>query len=200
MQISEELRSMRDTGTIYLLEHFLSQDAPSRLFYKTDTHPSQVGQKLIFDFVLRSFGKPTDYDYTEAQREFIGDLGSKFTPPIKEEIIELTPELPPGKLTDNVTPALKSGGHLTGSWLHFKGEDRGRGKIYLFGTSTAYYMRNFFLSHFDEVLFTWSCTIDPKLLKDFSPNYVAGIITERFLGNSQGDMTFKASINMSSLQ
>lgn len=191
VQLLSALGASGAAHTLYPLSLFNGHSDPLALYHKTDTHPSPLGQKVIFDLALDALGVSRAYSFVQEEKEILGDLGRKMSPPVKEVINSIQLNRPEGLCIDKVAPALSSGGHLTGQWFYYKSAHEKNGRIYLFGTSTAYYMRDFFCSVFGEVVFSWNNAVDVDAIASFRPDYVVGLLTERTLDGITSDLTLK---------
>jgi hypothetical protein len=163
-------------------------------YFKTDTHPSYIGQRKLFDMILNALDIEPTYQFNEKTSEVSGDLGSKIRPPITEQAYKTNPKFETIEIIDNAVEAFKSGSRLTGTWTHHTAKSGHAKKVYIFGTSTAFYMRELFFSQFQDVFFTWHTALDMDIIRKYKPDYVVGIMTERFLTQVPNDITTKINI------
>lgn len=151
------------------------------LYFKTDTHLSYVGQRKLFDLILEKINVKPMYRVTTQSNEFFGDLGMKLTPAAKETVFKISPQYRTTKVLDTALEAIDKGIRLTDTWSHHIGKTGTPKRVYVFGTSTAYHLRELFFSQFQDVLFTWHTSMDLDTIRKYKPDYVVGIISERFL-------------------
>lgn len=150
-------------------------------YFKTDTHPSFEGQQLLFNSILSDLGIIPSYSTQNIIEQISGDLGSKLQPQEVEKVSKPLPQFFPTTLTDSVVGAFANGTKLTGTWTRYCSNVGLPKKILVVGTSTAFYLREFFFSQFQEVIFCWHTALDLDTILEFQPDYVVTLLTERFL-------------------
>lgn len=180
MQLHKEAKTRNISTFIYGAEDLERLENPEEAYTKHDTHPSAIGQKAIFDCVLSRLDITfTGEITTEEIPAFSGDLGSKLIPPQAGMIKIFKPTYTTHDLVDEVTPAVNQGGmKLTGRRAFHRNEN-GAGTCVLLGTSTAYYMRDFFFSVFHETHYFWTAKISVSTVDVIRPDYVIFLATER---------------------
>lgn len=196
IQLMQDLDEASQRHTIYPIREFTEHSTPCDLFYKTDTHLSASGRIFLMDVILGGLGLERDFDYSLVPETFTGDLGGKFRPPITEAAFGIKTSMQHDCIHDTVSANLKSGGHLTGSVLYSQANtSRKSGRLYVYGTSSAYYLRGLLQAQFEEVLFVWSTALDQSIIKTFQPDFVLGILTERFLRGVPNDLAIETALN-----
>jgi hypothetical protein len=176
---------------IYPLEMML--ESPDSFFYKTDSHLSAKGYIELYKKICENITESNlacDFQGLISSENFSGDLGIKFVPRICEDIYDFPPlNLDDYLIYDDPVPLLLSNRNsLTGSMVRISKKNGNGHRLFLSGTSSAYYFITLLREFFSEILFFWSNTFDPIVLKNFNPDFHFFLITERTLPIS--DRTF----------
>lgn len=196
IQLCEELGKTLSSDTFYIANDLMRESDPASFFYKTDTHLSPRGQVFLMDFIVGKFKITPSYDIELVPEEFSGDLGDKLNPPLVEQALKVLCRSDVRVLYDAITPALFSGATISGNVLHRQSEQPGgRGRLYMYGTSSANQMISLLCSQFDEVVFTWGNSADPDLITEFKPHFVLGIFAERFLSGPPQDLNIDTDLS-----
>jgi len=198
LEISESrpvLELLKRTQHLKTVKHPLALVSSRENFYfKTDTHPSYEGQKLIFDMILNDLGVKPCYETSQELEILSGDLGSKLNPHAHETVLKPKPKFIAHSITDTAVEAFKNGEKLTGTWTSYKSSYGLPKRVLLVGTSTAFYLREFFFSQFTNVIFCWHTALDLDTIIKFKPDYVVTLLTERFLMQVPDDNATKYNI------
>lgn len=174
----------------YPIEDFIEG---ANYFHKTDTHANAAGYRLLINLLKKNHPSVfCDYLLPEPilNMTFCGDLGNKFSPNRFEQTTEyLFPEDSKNLYVDNPVPEiLEKNGTLRGSVVTIRNLGVARGKILVFGTSSAYGFLPLLSHLFSDILFLWENTFDYGLIKKYNPDFVLSLISERFLPISCNDL------------
>ncbi|CAL80616.1 hypothetical protein BRADO7031 [Bradyrhizobium sp. ORS 278] len=180
----------------YLIEELLAAKQELLVYYKTDTHLSWEGRRVLIEFLAKFVGVRIDLDrWTVINEEMSGNLGSKMRPPVIEKMTTRAP-ITEGirSFHETVAGALSGEGRITGNVSisrNTMAANRGS-KLYLFGTSGAYTSISAMHTLFEYIVFVWSNAIDLDLLRSFKPDHVIWIATERIIAPSADDFNFRS--------
>ena len=194
VRIADRMQSARLMNYRYLLAELTAGKSSALVYYKTDTHLSWEGRRILTDYLGKALNLRSGEDqWFILQEEMSGNLGSKVSPPVLEKMTTRAP------ITDQIeyfletiSGPLSNAGSITGNisvsrnpWAANPGS-----KLYLFGTSGAYTSAAAMHTLFEYVLFVWSNAIDLELVRTWSPDYVVWLATERMLSPTSDDLGF----------
>jgi len=161
---------------------------PADAFLKTDTHLSNLARLDVFRHVMHRLGvAPETAHNVSTVAQFAGDLGGKLSPPKTETIERLRPIYETRKLIDDATPAIMKGTTLRGARIFHESAVDNELTCVVIGTSTAYYLREWFYANFRTLHFYWGNGVDHGFLRAARPDYVVCLASERYIGSSLED-------------
>ena len=166
-------------------------------YYKTDTHWTPYGAYLAYQTLCWSLGYPPSLIIDPAQfqkRMQPLDLGSKFNPPINEEILYLQTSKNVRRIfaneivqlrdsaTNGEVPPMHHGTHVV-----YANDDAPQKEcVVLFGDSFSGYgtgmLTSMLAETFSEVHFIWSADIDYNYVTKSGAKIVLSQLAERFMG------------------
>jgi hypothetical protein len=180
---SEKIISSKIRNFIYPIEDFI--DKKSFIFYKTDTHLNILGYLNLFNLIsayIPLFSNAFSEFLIIENDYFRGDLSLHSASNYSEKILELNHSLFNEIIFfDNVENSLLTMAKLTGSTVRAFNPNAKFGKIYITGTSSAYYSVRLLSLIFKEVYFEWGIGINFKSILDFQPDLFLWFGVERFL-------------------
>lgn len=166
-----------------------------QLYYKTDSHWSQVGAYVCYQLICSKLGYGQRKDLLHGNRinaNALFDLGAKLTPPVRECVTYIERNRDAQRVFANVLVRYKErhkienevGLHV-GSRVVFKNKNfLHNKKVIIFGDSFSEYrprrLTEMLSETFSEVHFCWSSGIDYRYIKDVAPDIVMTEICERF--------------------
>lgn len=180
-----------------ILEPLRSAKALAPVYYKTDTHWDYYGCNIAYDAVCQRLGvipraelKSRPY----GDNNMALDLGSKLTPPIKEDarffrvLKDAQRIFANEKIIYNETTGFAEGKPMfVGCYAVFKNpsETAEQKKLLVFGDSYCEFrphlLTGLFAETFSEVHFVWSSNIDYSYVEEIKPDIVITEIAERFV-------------------
>lgn len=188
IQLRDELAGQPVEIYDYAISVFDSFIDPADACLRTDTHVTSAAFQLLFRYVMKRLGRAPAVGYSVSEPEtYFGDLGMKLEPHRGETTRWRTPFFATRQVIDEATPAIRQGTTLRRARIyHESGADNALTCL-LIGTSSAYFMRDWFFANFRKVHFYWENALDPGFLCEARPDYVVFIVGERYL--SRGILT-----------
>lgn len=175
---------------LYPLELLRSQKDEYDLYYKTDTHWTELACIIVFNEISDKLGLETRIAVEGDMEEVVkfGDLGEKYFPPksslykrlVREYEVELIS-------TNNV--------HNTGGFWHFKSKVNNGKRAVIFGDSYTWMGLKTIAYYFEETFFFWQANIfDVNIIDQLRPNVVINETAERFFNGSFSSMEYNQSL------
>jgi hypothetical protein len=177
----EKIIDLNIPNFIYPINDFLLNK--DHFFHKTDTHLNIAGYLYLFEQISC---RHASYSSAFASiplfqfNSFKGDLAVHAA----ADFIECISDFDPNSFGDIVfcdpicEPSFR--GKLSGSIVKSFNPSAKFGKVYIAGTSSAYYFVRFLSLIFKEVFFEWNNSIDYKKIVDFGPDLFLWFGIERF--------------------
>ncbi len=163
------------------------QESKNNVFYKTDTHLNIWGYLVLIEklqkcnFISVPEGWINNLKVVK-QFDFRGDLGIQFQDSFNEVITTIDPSVYNCvKFDDPIPRLLADRNRLTGSTVKVFNDSAPNGKLFLLGTSSAYYSLRVLSLIFREIYFQWGNIEDKEKVMEFSPTFFLWIGIERFL-------------------
>lgn len=155
------------------------------IFLKNDTHVTDFAFYYIYQFLMAKSGIKSLISYSlQEDYQFVGDLGLKFNPPLSILVTKINTFYDAEFINDEVAQRSDFMSPVSGCRVHFKNK-KGNGKRCLvFGTSSGYFILKFFFSIFSEVKFFWSKSIDYNLVREYKPDVIYNIFSEKLLDSN----------------
>jgi hypothetical protein len=179
----DKIKSNNIINFSYPINLFLSNR--DVVFCKTDTHLSFFGYFILFDHIFQyfdDFNNPLNDFLLVDNYAFKGDLSIHFASDVFERVVEIDPACYSEIIFDDpLGDLLDSKRRFTGTVVTSYNPNAKLGKVFISGTSSAYYSVRLFSLIFKEVFFEWNNGIDYKKIVDFGPDLFLWLGIERFL-------------------
>lgn len=198
LPIDQVLCLCNSNKTNYMYPLSILQNTTSS-YSKIETHWSYLGAFVAFKEILRNFNLNPEnqtFPFTFEDKELIGDLGSKFTPPKKSSYLFLSKygskSISPTNFADCITQC----SNCENIQLVFSNYFIGQGhisifenssslldkKIVLFGDSFLQQLLPFFIYTFRRCVYIWSnATTIESIINYEKPDYIFSEIVERMI-------------------
>jgi hypothetical protein len=170
---------------LYPADQLASATYPTYL--KLDTHLSDHGSLLVFSLILKRLGVdvPDIIKHLSARiidtKTTCGDLGSKFSPPLKQVSTSLSPDW---AYTVHSSQSGYNNGQVD---IYMASSAPVSGRILIFGDSFFRLMLPFFSRVFQQTVFLRSPFLHPEMIEFIKPNYLLTGNAERYLANVTSD-------------
>jgi alginate O-acetyltransferase complex protein AlgJ len=165
----------------YQLDYLLNHKRFYKIYHETDTHWNEIGSFFAYQQIIQLMGEEYSQeslnieDLKLFQKEMIGDLGNRFSPP-KSHVAHMAKVKCP-----NFQKTFDNGVRNRGSIKKFINNGHQVGKLIIFGDSFTNSLLQFFADSFKEVIFVHAAFIDFDYIETEQPNIVINHMIERFI-------------------
>ena len=180
---------MRDNfpdTVFYPLELLQANKNKYTLYYKTDTHWTDLACMLVYNEISDRLGLKAKIEIKGDMVEDvkIGDLGNKYTPPRRCKYQKLIRTCDVELVSDNKVIN-------TGAFLHYKSINKNGKRAVIFGDSYTYIAIETVAHYFEELYFFWQANLfDISIIEQLRPDVVINETAERFFNGGFFNLNF----------
>ena len=200
----EHIRQDGLQGLVVYPADFLKQTLGYRAYEKLDTHLSDLGSLVVLARILDLIGYPAPVALKEIQacinlnKVVTGDLGNKFSPPLKQNTAKLNPDWNHCKFSSNGS---SNNGQID---IYFSPDSSTDKRVLIFGDSFFRLMLPHLSKIFRQVVFLRTPYYHAEMVELIRPDIVLTGNAERYLADVASDnnapafQTYSYTHNMAS--